>query len=138
VNDANRQRQIAPVGASIDADEYAAEQESPSVESQAMSEREFERLCVAIARLPERTRQAFVLRKVYGYSCREIAEHLGRSTNTVREQVAQGFRKLRALEISDLPRPNGRAKDEVKQSATEPSDQSPVLDVPRANHESSG
>lgn len=68
-----------------------------------MSEHELERLCVAIAELPGRIRHAFVLRRVYGYSCREIAEQLGRSTNTVREQVAQGFKRLRYSRNGDGP-----------------------------------
>ena len=98
VNDAHRKSQIAFVEASLDADEVASSDDAPSLERQVISEREFETLCAAIAQLPERMRYAFVLRKVYGYSCREIADHLGRSTNTVREQVAQSFKKLQALQ----------------------------------------
>lgn len=102
VNDADRQRKVAGIEASLET-ENAPDVEAPSVERQAISEREFETLCEAIAQLPERMRYAFVLRKVYGYSCREIAQHLGRSTNTVRDQVAQSFKKLRALRNSDTP-----------------------------------
>ncbi len=98
VNDAYRKKTIAPLDASVDIDEIVPADDTPSVERQVMSEREFENLCVAIAQLPERMRYAFVLRKIYGYSCREIADHLGRSTNTVREQVAQSFKKLQALQ----------------------------------------
>ena len=98
VNDAHRRSQVADVKATPDMDDVAACDDTPSLERQVMSEREFERLCVAITQLPERMRYAFVLRKVYGYSCREIAEQLGRSTNTVREQVAQGFKRLQALQ----------------------------------------
>ncbi len=109
VNDAHRKKKIALVDTSADTDEIAADDDAPSVERQAMSEREFENLCVAIAQLPERMRYAFVLRKVYGYSCREIAQHLGRSTNTVREQVAQSFKKLQALQNRD-----GRRQSEAQ------------------------
>jgi RNA polymerase sigma-70 factor (ECF subfamily) len=98
VNDAHRRKHIGGVGAALVADEPASRDEAPSVERQVMSEQEFEALCISIAQLPERMRYAFVLRKVYGYSCREIAEHLGRSTNTVREQVAQSFKKLKAVQ----------------------------------------
>lgn len=98
VNDAHRRRAVVELKVTPDVDEVATRDEAPSVERQVMSEREFERLCVAITQLPERMRYAFVLRKVYGYSCREIAEQLGRSTNTVREQVAQGFKRLQALQ----------------------------------------
>ncbi len=93
VNDAGRQKRNEPIDA-----QALPEDEVPSAERHAMSERELERLCIAITQLPERMRYAFVLRKVYGYSCHEIAERLGRSVNTVREQVAQGFKRLRAME----------------------------------------
>ncbi len=108
VNDACRRNKIASVDASIDIDEIAPDDDTPSVERQVMSEREFENLCVAIAQLPERMRYAFVLRKIYGYSCREIADHLGRSTNTVREQVAQSFKRLQALQNGQGKAPSKR------------------------------
>jgi RNA polymerase sigma-70 factor (ECF subfamily) len=107
-----------------------------------MSEREFERLCVAIAQLPERMRYAFVLRKVYGYSCREIAEQLGRSTNTIRDQVAQSFKKLHALRNFDEPgqsKARSRTSDEREHSEAEESDKlCPFRLAPLANRESSG
>lgn len=142
VNDASRQKKIAAVEASVDTDEIAPDDEVPSVERQAMSELEFENLCVAIAQLPERMRYAFVLRKVYGYSCREIAEHLGRSTNTVRDQVAQGFKKLQALRTCD-----GGSKQEAQSPTASERDQSdaqkndescPFRLAPLATRESSG
>ncbi len=98
VNDAHRGSRVVDLRAALDMDDVVANDEAPSVERQVMSEREFESLCVAITHLPERMRYAFVLRKVYGYSCSEIAEQLGRSTNTVREQVAQSFKRLQALQ----------------------------------------
>lgn len=101
VNDANRHKKLAFVETSLDADEILPDENEPSVERRAMSERDFENLCTAISQLPERMRHAFVLRKVYGYSCREIAERLGRSTNTVRDQVAQSFKRLHALQHCD-------------------------------------
>lgn len=102
VNDAHRRKH--------DCVPFEDEQDkAPSLERQVMSDQELETVSLAIAQLPERMRHAFVLRKVYGYSCREIAEHLGRSTNTVREQVAQSFKKLLATthhnEGEPLPAP---------------------------------
>lgn len=81
----------------IDITEIVSDDGTPSIERQVISEQEFDVLCNAIVELPIKMRYAFVLRKVYGYSCREIADKLGRSPNTVREQVAQGCKKL--LEI---------------------------------------
>ena len=142
VNDASRQRKIAVVEASLDTDEIAPDDEVPSVERQAMSEREFESLCAAIAQLPERMRYAVVLRKVYGYTCREIAQHLGRSTNTVREQVAQSFKKLQALNVCDGPskaEARGGTRDERERSEAQKNDKlCPFSLAPLANRESSG
>jgi RNA polymerase sigma-70 factor (ECF subfamily) len=142
VNDANRQKKTAMVDTSLDTDEIAPGDEAPSVERQAMSEREFESLCIAIAQLPERMRYAFVLRKVYGYSCREIAEQLGRSTNTVRDQVAQSFKKLHALRNCDASARRespSRIRDGGKQSEAEESDKLCSFSLaPPANRESSG
>lgn len=116
VNDASRKKKIALVDAMLDTDEIVPDDEMPSLERQVMSEREFENLCAAIAQLPERMRYAFVLRKIYGYSCREIADHLGRSTNTVREQVAQGFKKLQALQNGEGEAPGKRKQLNERQS----------------------
>jgi RNA polymerase sigma factor (sigma-70 family) len=49
----------------------------------------------AIQSLPDRCRQVFTLRKVYGYSHEEIAEKLGISINTVAVQVSIGIRKCK-------------------------------------------
>jgi RNA polymerase sigma-70 factor (ECF subfamily) len=142
VNDANRQKKLALVESSLDADEIAPDDDEPSVERQAMSERDFESLCVAIAQLPERMRYAFVLRKVYGYSCREIAEYLGRSTNTVRDQVAQSFKRLRAVQNRDGAsdgKSHRRTSDKHESSKARERDPSrPFRIASLANRESSG
>lgn len=65
---------------------------APSAEQSATLELEFEALCVAIGRLPEQCRKAFVLRKVYQYSYQEIAEHCGISVNTVKTYLKRGFK----------------------------------------------
>ena len=49
-------------------------------------------LTQAVARLPERCRQVFTLRKVYGLSQKEIAASLDISENTVEQHLAKGVR----------------------------------------------
>ncbi len=50
-------------------------------------------LIAAIQNLPERCRQVFTLRKVYGMSQKNIAARLGISEHTVEVQAAIGLRK---------------------------------------------
>ncbi|MCY3772078.1 MAG: RNA polymerase sigma factor [Gemmatimonadetes bacterium] len=59
---------------------------------EAVSHEEFSLFCEATRLLPAQCRRAFVLKKVYGYSRREIAEHMGVSENTVQTQIARGMK----------------------------------------------
>ena len=54
---------------------------------------ELEILTLAIQSLPNRCRQIFTLRKVYGMTQREIAKKLGISTRTVNAQISIGINK---------------------------------------------
>jgi RNA polymerase sigma-70 factor (ECF subfamily) len=57
------------------------------------SNEEFARFCEAVRHLPMQCRRAFVLRKVYGYSQREIAAEMKLSENTVEKHIATGILK---------------------------------------------
>lgn len=59
---------------------------------EAVSHEEFSLFCEAVRLLPAQCRRAFVLKKVYGYSRREIAAHMGVSENTVQTQIARGMK----------------------------------------------
>ena len=85
------QKMAALTDAVADIDTLGLESEVPSAERSAVSELEFEAMCVAIGRLPEKCRKAFVLRKVYQYSYKEIAEYSGISVNTAKTYVRRGF-----------------------------------------------
>jgi RNA polymerase sigma-70 factor (ECF subfamily) len=52
-------------------------------------------LMLAIAELPEKTREVFMLSKLDGLSYREIAEHFEISPKTVENQMGRAFRHLR-------------------------------------------
>jgi RNA polymerase sigma-70 factor (ECF subfamily) len=54
---------------------------------------EIELLTEAIQSLPDRCRQVFTLRKVYGMSQPDIAKKLGISTHTVSAQLTIGVHK---------------------------------------------
>ncbi len=57
------------------------------------SHEEFSTFCDAVRRLPVQCRRAFVLKKVYGYSQREIARELGLSESTVEKHIATGIKR---------------------------------------------
>lgn len=58
---------------------------------QAASDEEFARFCEVVRQLPVQCRRVFVLKKVYGYSQKEIARELGLSEHTVEKHVAKGL-----------------------------------------------
>jgi len=60
---------------------------------QVVSREEFGFFCEAVRLLPLQCRRAFVLKKVYGYTQREIAQRLGLSESTVEKHIAQGIRR---------------------------------------------
>jgi RNA polymerase sigma-70 factor (ECF subfamily) len=51
---------------------------------------EFQLLCRAVRTLPLQCRRAFILKKVYGLSRKEIAEYMGIAESTVQKHVAKG------------------------------------------------
>lgn len=52
---------------------------------------EFAHFCEAVRHLPVKCRRAFVLKKVYGYSQREIAKEMEISESTVEKHIARGI-----------------------------------------------
>ena len=59
----------------------------------AASDEEFAQFCEAVRRLPQQCRRAFVLKRVYGHSLREIAEIMGISENVVQKHLARGVKR---------------------------------------------
>ncbi len=59
----------------------------------AVSNEEFGLFCEAVRLLPVQCRRVFVLKKVYGYSQREIAKELNLSENTVEKHVALAIKR---------------------------------------------
>ena len=63
------------------------------VEERLTARQEVEFLADVIAELPERCRQVFTLRKIYGLSQREIAAQLGIAEHTVEKHITHGLRE---------------------------------------------
>ncbi|HEY0687352.1 MAG TPA: RNA polymerase sigma factor [Steroidobacter sp.] len=60
---------------------------------QLAAKQEFEIFCAAVQQLPLQCRRVFVLRKVYGYSQKEISRALGIGESTVEKHIAHGIRR---------------------------------------------
>jgi len=75
---------------------HAVRVDSDNVYEQAASTEEFGYFCEAVRQLPPQCRRVFILKKVYGYTQREIAEELELSESTVEKHVALGVRRCDA------------------------------------------
>jgi RNA polymerase sigma-70 factor (ECF subfamily) len=84
-----RHRKIVDRHADMEA--YIEEAEHPSSETE-VSKAEWQALVrQAVAELPPRCREAFVLHKLQGLSYREVAETLGVSQSAVEKHIAKGL-----------------------------------------------
>ncbi len=67
--------------------------DEPSAEQRADSREQMLIFLEAIATLPDQCQRVFVLKKVYGYSHKEIAARLGISISTTEKHVAAGLKR---------------------------------------------
>lgn len=91
--DAIRRRQVVAFEPMADNPDSSVYRDVIDVAEIVSKRQELELLTEAIQSLPDRCRQVFTLRAVYGLSQREIAERLGISENTVEKQMGKGIRR---------------------------------------------
>lgn len=60
--------------------------------NQAISDEEFSRFCLIVGKQSAQQRKVFILRKVLGYSQREIAQHLSIAEGTVETHIARAMK----------------------------------------------
>jgi len=65
--------------------------------AQVTSDEEFSQFCEAVRQLPVQCRRVFVLKRVYGYSQKEIAKELGITQSAVEKHVALAVRRCTAF-----------------------------------------
>lgn len=58
------------------------------------TEKELVRICSEVNKLPEKCRKVFIMKKIYGYSQKEIAEKEGISVSTIEKHIAHGTKTL--------------------------------------------
>lgn len=80
-----------------DIDQLGATADEPSPERRIADRDELQHLAEAIASLPARVRDVFILRRVEALSQREVAQRLGISESTVEKHMSRGFYLLTAL-----------------------------------------
>lgn len=88
-----RRARVARTDALADFDELAVLDESDGIPETVARNQELEILTQAIQSLPDRCRQVFTLRKVYGMAQADIARQLGISEHTVSAQLTIGVHK---------------------------------------------
>ena len=88
-----RHRQVSSARSLVENDALSVLEEGDDAVEAAARNQELEMLTEAIQSLPERCRQIFTLRKVYGLSQREIANQMGISECTVSAQLTIGIHK---------------------------------------------
>ena len=97
-----RHKQVVPIELVADMESMDILDERDQIEAIVNSHQELMMLVKAVQQLPERCRQVFTLRKVYGYSQKEIAARMNISENTVEQQLIKAARHC-AKALFDQP-----------------------------------
>jgi RNA polymerase sigma-70 factor (ECF subfamily) len=98
-----RRKHVVPIDAVADLDVLGLTADEPGPERSAMARDVLRRLQEALDRLSPRCREAVVLKRVEGYSRRQIAQHMGIREQTVADYVAHGMCILAEALFGDLP-----------------------------------
>jgi RNA polymerase sigma factor (sigma-70 family) len=105
VIDRIRHKQVVSIEAVADLEQMGFVSDDPGPERAAVAHSELGRLRRALDRLPQRCREAMILRKIEGLSRREIAARMSISEAVVAEHLAAGMRVI--LEVLHDPFSDG-------------------------------
>jgi RNA polymerase sigma factor (sigma-70 family) len=97
-----RHKQVVPIELVADMEAMDILDERDQIDAIVNSHQELMMLVQAVQQLPERCRQVFTLRKVYGYSQKEIAARMNITENTVEQQLIKAARHC-AQALFDQP-----------------------------------
>jgi|TARA_B110001450_G_scaffold100635_1_gene95332 RNA polymerase sigma-70 factor (ECF subfamily) len=82
--------------------------ELDSTYAQVVSDEEFVLFCEAVRELPKQSRRAFILKKVYGYTLKEIMAEMGLGQATVETHIVNGTKKCVQYMRDRQEQPAGR------------------------------
>jgi RNA polymerase sigma factor (sigma-70 family) len=88
-----RHRNVVPIDPLEDVDSLPIAEDAPQLEEIVHSHQQIARIAAGLATLPERCRVIFTLRRVYGFSQKEIARRLQISEGVVEQQLIKGMRR---------------------------------------------
>ena len=77
----------------LPAADFMTSSEVDSTYTQVVSDEEFVLFCEAVRELPKQCRRAFILKKVYGYTQKEIMAEMGVGQPTVETHIVNGTKK---------------------------------------------
>jgi RNA polymerase sigma-70 factor (ECF subfamily) len=95
-----RHKSVVSIKTMADAEWVDVCENAPSPEDSVSARQELQRMQMALDQLSPRCREVIILRRVYGFSQREVAMKMGIKEETVEHQVMKGMRVL-ADAISD-------------------------------------
>ena len=103
-----RRVKVVCIGSIADLEQLDIASSDPSPEHQAIDRDELQRLAEGIASLPEKMRRVFILRRIHGFSQREVATKMGITEGTVEKHMAKGL-----LLVLDLFLNGGKGAEEA-------------------------
>lgn len=98
-----RRDKIIPIETVDDLDALGLAADTPSPETQSAAREELRRVQQALDRMPDRSREAFILYHIDGLSQTEIALRMNIAEGTVRWHLKTGLEALADLLFSEIP-----------------------------------
>ena len=98
-----RHRQVVPIDLVEDLGELGLADDTAGLEEIVHTHQQLVRIAEGIGRLPDRCREVFTLRRVYGLSQKEIANRLGISVGAVEQLLIRGMRRCAEYMTESAP-----------------------------------
>jgi len=92
-----RHEQIVPIDTVENLEELNIAIDEPTVDRVVIARQELRRLQAALDKLPQRQRDAIMMRKLNGLSVREIAQRAGAAERTIKTHLTEGVRTLASV-----------------------------------------